>query len=157
MSGRRPGPVFVRQPGLARTALGQDPAYGFKQPFQDHGFGHMGVHSTGKAYFLMLRESMGRDADYRKPRENLFDVFIGAIAGSILAGNPITSYILGGEFLKQGVGIIAVTAFLVAWVTVGIIQYPMEASIFGKKFALIRNFLAFFSSLIIGIIMWLVL
>ncbi|MCD4702944.1 MAG: hypothetical protein K8R64_01355, partial [Methanosarcinaceae archaeon] len=33
----------------------------------------------------------------------LLDTLIGSIMGSILAGHPITSYILGGEFLAQGV------------------------------------------------------
>jgi len=31
----------------------------------------------------------------------LLDPIIGSLIGSILAGNPVTSYILGGEFLKH--------------------------------------------------------
>ncbi len=81
-----------------------------------------------------------------------FSSLIGSIAGSISAGNPITSYILGGEMLKQGIGLVAVTAFLVSWVTVGIIQLPAEAVILGKKFAVLRNFSAFILSTIVAII-----
>ena len=41
----------------------------------------------------------------------VLDSFIGVIIGSISAGTPIISYILGGEMLKQGISLIAVTAF----------------------------------------------
>jgi len=85
-------------------------------------------------------------------RSGLFSSFIGSITGSISAGSPITSYILGGEMLKQGVGLVAVTAFLVSWVTVGMIQLPAEAVILGKKFAILRNVSAFFLAIIVAII-----
>ncbi len=71
------------------------------------------------------------------------DIFWGNILGSIAAGNPVTSYILGGEILNQGVSLLAVTAFLVAWVTVGVAQLPFEAKVLGSKFAIIRNLLSF--------------
>ncbi len=80
------------------------------------------------------------------------DPLIGAIIGSISAGNPITSYIFGGEMIKNGVGLMAVTAFIVSWVTVGTIQLPAESMILGKKFALIRNLLSFISAIIIGVL-----
>jgi len=82
----------------------------------------------------------------------LSDSFIGSLIGSISAGNPITSYILGGELLGQGVGLIAVTAFLVAWVTVGVIQLPAESIILGKKFAIWRNVLSFVFAIIVALI-----
>jgi len=80
----------------------------------------------------------------------ILDSFIGAIIGSISAGTPIISYILGGEMLKQGISLIAVTAFLVAWVTVGFIQLPAESMILGKKFAVWRNLSAFALSIIVA-------
>jgi len=90
--------------------------------------------------------------------KNLFlDSLIGGLIGSISAGNPITSYIFGGEMLSQGVGLIAVTAFLVSWVTVGIIQLPAESAILGKKFAILRNITAFIFSIIVAIITVLIL
>jgi len=85
--------------------------------------------------------------------QHLFlDSIIGGLIGSISAGNPITSYIFGGELLKQGISLIAVTAFLVAWVTVGIVQYPAESMILGKKFAFVRNVLAFISSIAVAFV-----
>ena len=86
-------------------------------------------------------------------RGNIFlDSFIGSLIGSISAGNPITSYIFGGELLKQGIGLIVVTAFLVSWVTVGLIQLPAESAILGKKFSLLRNFSAFILSIVVALI-----
>jgi uncharacterized membrane protein YraQ (UPF0718 family) len=77
---------------------------------------------------------------------------IGSLLGSVSAGNPIVSYIIGGELLDQGVSLTAVTAFLVAWVTVGFVQLPAEITILGKRFALYRNGLAFVSSIIVAIV-----
>ncbi|RLG12387.1 hypothetical protein DRN69_06870 [Candidatus Pacearchaeota archaeon] len=82
----------------------------------------------------------------------ILDSFIGSLVGSISVGNPITSYIFGGEMLNQGVSLLAITAFLVAWVTVGIIQLPAESMILGKKFAFLRNLSAFILSIIVAII-----
>ena len=90
--------------------------------------------------------------------KNVFlDSLIGSLIGSISAGSPITSYIFGGEMLSQGVGLIAVTAFLVSWVTVGIIQLPAESAILGKRFALLRNFMAFILAIVVAIITVLIL
>ena len=85
--------------------------------------------------------------------KNIFlDSVIGSGLGSVLAGNPITSYVLGGELLAQGVSLVAVTAFLVAWVTVGLVQLPAESILLGKRFALIRNALSFVFCIIVAII-----
>ena len=80
------------------------------------------------------------------------DSFIGSALGSILAGNPVTSYILGGEMLQQGVSLVAVTAFIVAWVTVGVVQMPAESLLLGKRFAIFRNATSFVLSVIVAII-----
>jgi len=71
--------------------------------------------------------------------------------GSISAGNPVTSYIIGGELVKENVSLIAITSFIVAWVTVGIIQLPAEAAILGQRFACTRNALGFILSILISI------
>lgn len=85
-------------------------------------------------------------------KNNYIDPIIGSTLGSILAGNPITSYIIGGELLSQGISLLAVTSFIVAWVTVGIVTLPAESMLLGKKFAIKRNILAFFSSILVAII-----
>ncbi|HET56820.1 MAG TPA: hypothetical protein ENN35_00075 [Deltaproteobacteria bacterium] len=67
------------------------------------------------------------------------DSLFGACLGSLFAGNPINSYVIGGELLKYGISLFAVTTFIVSWVTVGVIQLSAEMAALGRKFALLRN------------------
>ena len=80
------------------------------------------------------------------------DPFLGAVLGSVSFGIPITSYVAGGELLKEGVSLLAVTAFILAWTTVGVAMLPIEIRAFGKKFALLRNSLNFIASIVIAIL-----
>ena len=80
------------------------------------------------------------------------DSLIGALFGSVAAGNPLTSYIIGGELLRQGISLVAITAFILAWVTVGVVQFPAEALTLGKRFAIVRNIVSFVLSIIIGVL-----
>ncbi len=80
------------------------------------------------------------------------DILWGTGFGSILAGNPINSYVIGGELLRYGVNLFAVTAFITAWVTIGLVQLPAEIAALGKKFALIRNTLSIFLCIAISIL-----
>jgi hypothetical protein len=61
------------------------------------------------------------------------DPFAGAIIGSIAAGNPVTSYVIGGELLNFGVS-----------------QLPVEINILGGRFAITRNICGFFFAIIIA-------
>jgi uncharacterized membrane protein YraQ (UPF0718 family) len=83
-------------------------------------------------------------------RGSLFDPVVGALLGSVVAGNPVTSYIISGDLLKQGISLVTVTAFMIAWVTVGVVQLPAEIQFLGKKFALVRNLSAFILSLVVA-------
>ena len=80
----------------------------------------------------------------------LLDPLIGAVAGSVSFGIPITSYIAGGDLLRAGVSLLAVTSFIMTWTTVGLIMVPLEASMLGKRFALTRNLLNFFFALLVS-------
>lgn len=80
------------------------------------------------------------------------DTLIGGLFGSILAGNSINSYIIGEEMLENGAPLSAVTAFLAAWVIVGIVQLPAESHELGTRFALWRAALGFIFSIGIAII-----
>lgn len=80
------------------------------------------------------------------------DSFVGAAVGSISVGNPLTSYIVGGEMLNQGVSLVAVTAFLLGWVTVGIIQLPAESLMLGKRFAITRNLVSFILAIVVAVL-----
>lgn len=78
------------------------------------------------------------------------DALIGASVGSVAAGHPLASYLLGGELLRSGVSLIAVTALIVSWVTVGLVQLPAEALMLGVRFAAYRNVICFFSAIAIA-------
>lgn len=82
----------------------------------------------------------------------ILDALIGTSFGSISAGHPLTSYVLGGELLAKGVSLVAVTALLVSWVTVGSIQLPAEMLMLGKRFALYRNLLCFVFAILIALL-----
>jgi len=87
----------------------------------------------------------------------LIDSLIGSVIGSLAAGNPITSYILAGEFTNLGISLAAIVAFILSWVTVGLVQLPAEVMMLGKRFAILRNILSFISAILIGLIMQLIL
>lgn len=82
----------------------------------------------------------------------ILDALKGSLLGSFLTGNPITGYILGNGFLTAGASLVAVTSFIVAWTTVGLIQLPAEALMLGKSFAVYRNISAFFMAIIAAIL-----
>lgn len=84
-----------------------------------------------------------------------FDPLIGALAGSISFGIPIISYVTGGELLQEGVSLLAVTAFILAWSSVGLMMIPLEITNIGKKFAIWRNLLNFIASILISILVFL--
>lgn len=80
------------------------------------------------------------------------DTLIGTVTGGISAGHPMISYVLGGELLKQGISLYAVSAFILSWVTLGLIQLPAEIEVFGRRFTLYRNILAFIFTLIVAML-----
>ncbi len=82
----------------------------------------------------------------------LVDPLIGAMMGSIYFGSPITSYIVGGELLSEGISLMPITAFIMAWTTVGIAMLPLEVKCLGKKFSIARNILNFFSAIIVAVL-----
>lgn len=104
---------------------------------------------TGVVFLLGLARALLPPAILRQffSGPPLLDAVKGAGLGSILAGNPINSYIIGGQLLSDGASIYAVTAFVLTWVTVGIVQLPAEAAALGTRFALTRNLIAFALSL----------
>ena len=84
-------------------------------------------------------------------QQGYLEVLLGAGIGSIAAGHPLASYLLGGELLAGGVSLLAVTALIVSWVTVGIVQLPAEILLLGKRFALYRNLICFVLAIVVSI------
>ncbi|WP_421715810.1 permease [Arcobacter arenosus] len=79
-----------------------------------------------------------------------FDTVIGTSMGAVLTGNPMISYILGGELTTAGVSLFAVTAFILSWVSLGIVQLPAEVEIFGLRFTFLRTLLTFMFIILIS-------
>jgi hypothetical protein len=80
----------------------------------------------------------------------LLDTVVGALIGSVALGHPSASYILGGELLAAGVELGAVTALMVSWVTVGVVHLPAESLLLGRRFAVLRNIIAFAAAIVIA-------
>jgi hypothetical protein len=78
------------------------------------------------------------------------DALLGASIGSIAVGHPLASYLLGGELLRGGVSLVAVTALLICWVTVGIVQLPAETLMLGVRFAVYRNVICYATAVMIA-------
>ncbi|MGB5965736.1 MAG: permease [Sulfurimonadaceae bacterium] len=80
----------------------------------------------------------------------LHDTLVGTFGGGVSVGQPFLSYIIGGELLKEGISLYAVTAFILSFVTLGLVQLPLEYSLFGMRFTLIRNLLSLIFALLIS-------
>jgi len=75
------------------------------------------------------------------------DTFWGACFGSVLAGNAVNSYVIGKGLLDTGVGLAGVIAFIFTWVSVGLVQLPVEIEALGARFAIVRTVVAFVFSI----------
>ena len=80
----------------------------------------------------------------------IHDTLLGTAAGAVSVGQPFLSYIIGGELLHEGISMYAVTAFILSFVTLGVIQLPLEFSIFGARFTIIRNLLSVIFAILIS-------
>jgi uncharacterized membrane protein YraQ (UPF0718 family) len=78
------------------------------------------------------------------------DTLLGTLAGSVSVGQPFLSYAIGGELLNEGVTLYAVTAFILSFVTLGLVQLPLEWELFGTRFTVLRNGLSFLFALLIS-------
>jgi uncharacterized membrane protein YraQ (UPF0718 family) len=81
----------------------------------------------------------------------LYDTLVGTVVGGVAAGQAVVSYIIGGELLKEGISMYAVAAFVLSWVTLGVVQLPLEVEVLGLRFALWRNLLAFVFTIIVAL------
>jgi len=78
------------------------------------------------------------------------DIFTGTFIGSIAVGHGSIGFIIAQGLKEQGVSLYALSSFTLAWVILGFIQLPAEASVFGVKFTIFRNILAFISTIFIA-------
>jgi len=87
----------------------------------------------------------------------LVDTLMGTFSGGVSVGPPIISYIIGGELMNEGISVYAISAFILSWVSLGLVQLPFEASVLGLRFMLVRNLLALIFALLIPLALGLTL
>ena len=83
--------------------------------------------------------------------DNFVNTITGTLLGGVLTGNPMISYILGGELTDAGVSLYAVTAFILSWVTIGLVQLPAEVEIFGLRFTFYRTLFTFITTILVSL------
>ena len=81
----------------------------------------------------------------------LYEIFVGILSGGISVGQPFLSYAIGGELLHDGVSLYAVTAFILSFVTLGVVQLPLEWALFGTRFTVVRNLLSLVFAFLISV------
>ena len=82
---------------------------------------------------------------------NFVDTITGTLLGGVLTSNPMISYILGGELTDAGVSLYAVTAFILSWVTIGLVQLPAEVEVFGLRFTFYRTLFTFITTILVSL------
>ncbi|MEA1914054.1 MAG: permease [Campylobacterota bacterium] len=80
----------------------------------------------------------------------LGDTLVGTLIGATSSGNAAVSYVIAQGLQEQGVSIYALSTFILAWVTLGFVQIPAEASVFGVKFTAYRNILTLLSTILVA-------
>ena len=81
---------------------------------------------------------------------SLVDTLVGTLAGAVSMGQGMISYVVAEGLMEQGVSLYALSAFILAWVTLGFVQLPAEASVFGVRFTFYRNVLTLLSTIIVA-------
>lgn len=80
-------------------------------------------------------------------------LLIGGALGAVSIGPPLAAYPLAGSMLDAGAWPPAVAAFIITWISIGVITLPFEASVFSLRYALLRNGIGFFIALLIGLVL----
>ena len=84
------------------------------------------------------------------PGNAVQDTLFGALAGSLMAGNPLNSYVMGDALIEMGVSLFGAVAFMLAWVNIGLVQLPAEIAALGAVFAGLRNLAAFLMVILVA-------
>lgn len=90
--------------------------------------------------------------DWLGAENKLLSLLNGGLIGAVAIGPPVAAFPIAGSFIETGAWPPAAAAFIVSWVSVGIISLPVEAHVFGWKFAAWRNIITFIAALLIGLI-----
>jgi len=83
---------------------------------------------------------------------HLLSLLVGGLIGAVSIGPPVAAFPIAGSFIASGAWPPAAAAFIVSWVSVGVVTLPVEAHVFGWRFTLWRNLLTFVAALCIGLL-----
>lgn len=79
-------------------------------------------------------------------------ILIGTVAGSLVTGGPYVSLPVAAGLLRSGASVGTTVAFLTGWSLWAFSRLPIEVSVMGWKFTLIRLLSTFFFPPIAGLI-----
>lgn len=80
-------------------------------------------------------------------------LLLGGLLGAVSIGPPLASYPIAGSLLAEGAWPPAVAAFILSWISVGVVTLPFEAQIFTWRFALLRNGLTLMMAILSGLVL----
>ena len=83
---------------------------------------------------------------------NIFNTFFASILGSVTVMPGPIVYPLCKILVDQGVTYNVVAVFSTTLMMVGLVTFPMEKAYFGTKFAVVRNLVGYFISIIISVV-----
>lgn len=79
-------------------------------------------------------------------------VLIAAIVGSITLIPAFVAFPMAAILLQNGAGYMQISAFASTLTMVGLLTLPLEIKLFGKKFSILRNTLAFILSFVVAFV-----
>lgn len=84
-------------------------------------------------------------------------IVVALVVGSIALIPGFVAYPLAGVLREQGASTPVIAAFITTLMMVGVMTLPIEIRFFGRRFALLRNLLAFGGSVVVAVLMALTL
>jgi uncharacterized membrane protein YraQ (UPF0718 family) len=90
-------------------------------------------------------------------KSGVMGVAIAAAVGSIALIPAFIAFPLAKILLVKGVSYTVVAVFITTLIMVGVLTLPIEFKYFGKRAAIMRNFLSFFGAIIVGLLIGLFL
>jgi len=99
---------------------------------------------------FLSKESVGK---FLLKLSGLKGILLGELTGAIMMGPTASAYPIARYLFDHGAQAGVVSAFLLSWVMIGMISIPLEYKELGGRFTIMRNILAFFSIVILALIM----
>lgn len=87
----------------------------------------------------------------------IFATLTAALIGSLTLIPSLVAFPLAGSLLRSGATVMTISAFITTLVMVGIVTFPMEMKVLGKRFTLLRNGLGIIAALLIALLMGVIL